>query len=477
MAEGDQVKCVFCPSTDVPDYSEMCHDCIDEIRSTSKQTVSKSRGLFETPQENRDGQIAKWKASQSNKESSSESEEEDPEWVNSGVYVRKKKKKKDTSFEAQLERRKSLKEQIFAESKPKSSHSPEVRRWEAAQNYLDAHPSSHGKDRTHIFLPFYPASEKGITEAEMKKGLGTDRRGGDLQNLEQMHLAELGLSEENLSSERGKQFIDQVFDPHFLPGPICRLLDRTNLPPRRFWVRENIGPNGPDARPADSLAPHQRISFELYLDLHYVQKRPWPLNLWCTHIQLGGAIFDVLRKGGALGRVAGGYLSQMNSEPITKRDIQGFIGNVLDFSIADFEDNLRYDIENKVIEILDLMRESSNPLFEEGREQYLLDFFIQRSCLASFNNIPTDFWILDSEKQIHNLGSLKLISIPIAYALAEAVHIYLPHLSVESIINLAHADVKSELTNCESTDYLDRFWHWCMQELGIDSIVYISSTE
>ena len=69
MAERDQVKCVYCPSTDVPDYSEMCHDCIDKIRSTSKQTVSKSRGLFETPQENRDEQIAKWKESQLNKQS------------------------------------------------------------------------------------------------------------------------------------------------------------------------------------------------------------------------------------------------------------------------------------------------------------------------------------------------------------------------------------------------------------------------
>ncbi|MEE2758966.1 MAG: hypothetical protein VYA86_03185 [Candidatus Thermoplasmatota archaeon] len=405
MDEGDQVTCVYCPSTDVPNNSEMCLDCIEEIRSTRKQTVSKPRGLFESPQDKRDEQIAKWKAPQSKTESLSESVEEDPEWVDSAIYVRKKKKKKDDSFEAQLERRKKLEDQLLAASKPKSSHSPEVRRWEAAQNYLDAHPTSHGKDRTHIFLPFYPASEKGISETKMKKGLGSDGRGGDYHNLEQRHLGSLGLTEEDLSTERGKEFIDKVYHPHFLPGPICRLLDRTNLPPRRFWLRENVGPMGPGTKPADSLAPHKRISFELYLDLHCIQKRPWPLELWCTHIQFGGAIFDVLRKGGALGRVAGDYLLNMNSGPISERDVQGFINNVLDLSIADFGLEMLIDIEKKTLEILEKMWNFCDyEEYEEG-DPNLLQKFIEAYCLASYNNEPTVFWKLDTKKQISSLGT------------------------------------------------------------------------
>ena len=480
MVEGDQVTCVFCPSTDVPDYSEMCLDCIEDIRSTSKHTVSKPRGLFESPQDKRDEQIAKSEFAQTNSEPSDELVEEDPEWIDSAVFV-KSKKKKTKSFEEQLAKRAKIDEkrwrdsQLYFESKPKSSHSPEVRRFEKAQSYLDAHQSSHGKDKTHIFLPFYPASEKGATRNEILFGDGSkEERLGDPRykdNELESEYAKRDPEDTSLSSQRGKEFVEKVHNPHQLPGPICRLLDRTNLPPRRFWLRENIGPQGPGSKPADSLEPNARISFELYLDLHCIQKRPWPLELWCTHIQFGGAIFDVLRKGGALSRVAGDYMLHMNSEPISERDVHGFIKNVLDLSIADFGPEILIEIEKKTLEILEKLWDFCDyEGYEEG-DPYLLQKFIEACCLASFNNEPTVFWKLDTKKQVANLGTLPLTSIPIAYALAEAVHMHLPHLSVDSIIDLAHIDVKSELTNCKSTDHLDHVWVWCFGQLGLDSIV------
>ena len=223
--------------------------------------------------------------------------EEDPEWENSAVYVKKKPQQLDPQAPAP---RKSIAQQIKAEAHRKGQPNPSVKRYEDALNYLDAHPSSHGKDRSHRFKPFYQVDEKGVTETMIKSDLGTDRKGGDKENLEGKHLRTLGLSEEDLTSNRGKEFVDKVNNPHHIPGAICRLFDRTNLPPRRYWLRENIGSEGPGNRPADSIEPHKRVSFEMYLDLIFIQKRPWPLDLWCTHILLGPGISNVcriLRKG------------------------------------------------------------------------------------------------------------------------------------------------------------------------------------
>ena len=178
----------------------------------------------------------------------------------------------------------------------------------------------------------------------------------------------------------------------------------------------------------------------------------------------------MLVKGGALSRQAGAYLLSLNSLPISKADISGFMRNILDLSIADFSDSVIYDIEAEAFQILEDMRNSFTILDDDGPEINFLDLFIQTNCLAASDSDPTQFWRLDEDKQIEAIGPLKLISIPIAFAMAASVATHLPELtSIASILDLARTDVKAGLSNCKNPDNLDHCWIWTMGQIGRDT--------
>jgi hypothetical protein len=241
------------------------------------------------------------------------------------------------------------------------------------------------------------------------------------------------------------------------------------LPPRGFHVPKNIAPNGPE--PFDSMGPNRRIDFEMYLDLLRVQKKPWPLHLWAQQIHLGGKIFEILRKGGALSRQAGQYILAMNHDSITNLEVDGFVQNILDIGVVDLPPQDRVEVQNEALNILEGLQNKT--IENEGKEIDLLSLFLATNCLASFKNSeddepkPTIFWRFRPDKQIEELGTLKLISIPIALAVATAIA--MKGISSDSTLELAQTDIRHGLTNAKGVEEnggLNDCWRFMMDQLG-----------
>jgi hypothetical protein len=266
-------------------------------------------------------------------------------------------------------------------------------------------------------------------------------------------------------------FRGKVTDSHNLPGPICTLLTKTNLPPRGFHVPDNIGPNGPE--PFDSMGNTRRIDFEMYLDLLHIQQKPWPLHEWSEQVLLGGKIFEVLRKGGALSRQAGQYILALNNASITNREVEGFVQNILDMGMVDLPPQDRVEVQTEALNILEDLQNKTIP--HEGKETDLLSLLLETNCLASFKNSneeepkPTIFWRFSPDKKIEELDNLKLISIPIALAVATAIA--MKGISHESVIELAQTDISHGLTNAKGVEEeggLNDCWRFLMDQIDRD---------
>ena len=113
-----------------------------------------------------------------------------------------------------------------------------------------------------------------------------------------------------------------------------------------------------------------------------------------------------------------------------------------------------------------------------GEEQNLLDLFIERNCLATHRDQtePTIFWGFDQHKQIIALGHLKLINIPIAFAMAYSATVHVPSKSsiADDILDLAQTDTRMRLTNAQDITGkrgLNNGWLWIMQQIDMNSSI------
>ena len=212
----------------------------------------------------------------------------------------------------------------------------------------------------------------------------------------------------------------------------------------------------------------------MYFDLLCIQNKPWPLHLWAEQIHLGGGVFDVLAKGGALSRQAGDYLLQLYQGTITEFDVAGFMQNIIDHGMIDITPDIRIEIQNEALKILEELQNKS--IQHEEKETDLLSLLLETNCLASFKGssetepTPTIFWRFSPAKEIQELGNLRLISIPIALAVATGIAIQ--GLSCDSVIELAQTDVRHGLTNAKSVDGragLNDCWRFLMDQIGRES--------
>jgi hypothetical protein len=269
--------------------------------------------------------------------------------------------------------------------------------------------------------------------------------------------AKEGLQEEHLA-----RLFQKAGHLEILPGPICLLEMDTRLPPRGYWLRESIRVDGTYKLPRDYIPPKDRLDFELYIWLHQIRNIPWPLEKWFTQIRSGKAIRTVLEKGGGLGKRASEELTRFNQRDITQEDVFGFIDNLRHFSDLSLDDSTR---EKVVSEAFGILKEMHN-LHPPGVQTNVLDIFIENNCLASHKHKPVEFWRLDRNKKRQPVGNLKLISIPIAYAVAYSVA-RLGH-SVGYILEYAHVDVTNGLTNCAKISALDYYWAWSLAKIDRD---------
>ena len=468
MARDDTPQCPECNSRDTKedeDRGEMyCLDCGSVFRSNIQEDGSgrqayraSLKGNFETPEEYMDRQrVGRERATLAKLPGA-----KDPEWVDSPVIVKAKEQK--SSQKVDTARRKSLKQQILDESETTLSDSREYDLHEGAMNYLDSNPGS-AFDRSELFRPFYGIHDRRVSSEKSKWGLTTPDADTFVEDKGE-HLKGLAAAAKHSNAT----FLGKVTDPHNLPGPICILLDNTNLPPRGFHVPGNIGPNGPE--PFDSMGNTRRIDFEMYLDLLLIQEKPWPLHLWAEQIHLGGKIFEVLRKGGALSRQAGQYILMMHQGTITSLQVEGFVQNILDIGVIELPPQDRVEVQNEAQKILQDLQKKS--ILHEGKEIDLLSLLLETNCLASFKNPeddapkPTTFWCFNSDKQIEELNNLKLITIPIALAVSTAIA--MNGISSESVIELAQTDIRHGLTNAQGVEEsggLNDCWRFMMDQIG-----------
>ena len=353
-----------------------------------------------------------------------------------------------------------------------------------AMTYLGANPSSD-VDRSELFRPFYAIHPnlKQISDEEVKKNrpaVGIDKslsKDFTISEEDKLDLRSRELSGEALGSMRFDELQSKVSHPHILPGPVCALDVGTNIPPRAYEVPTGACPNG--RGPYRSLGPLHRKDFEMFLDLHQIQLRPWPLHKWSERILLGAHIHDILLKGGGLDFRASRYLLDMNDRMrggITSDEVSGFMRNLIERAVVNFSNPIREKIEKETLSVLESLRNTVDPVTH--KEKNLLDIFIDKNCLATHRDSsePTIFWGFDEHKQIVELGHLKLISIPIAFAMAYAATVHIPSKSsiADDILDLAQTDTRMNLTNAKdvSGQYgLNKSWLWIMQRIGLDSSI------
>ena len=262
------------------------------------------------------------------------------------------------------------------------------------------------------------------------------------------------------SEGRGMFAEDIIKSTTTLPGPFIDLLYNDHLPPRRWWHKTNLGGDGLPIGPSDWIPHYHRLGFELFIHLHAVHNRPWSLYMWAKKIRIGTRLLEILEKGGPLGRVGGQYLRDFNHRGLMKSDIVGFIENLRSLNIiTSFQD--QNNITDEAWNLLQRMRDTPS------KESTVFDRFIEKNCMLSANDEPTQFWCMNNKLRTE-VGTFCVQSIPIAFAVAEAAK-RIENIPYESIVNIGNSEIY--VVNTKDIDRLSAWWRWCIKQIGETSVI------
>ena len=289
------------------------------------------------------------------------------------------------------------------------------------------------------------AMKKGDVEQGIKSGTTFTSRQNSLRQARNL----LGISRKAHGTLEGKicppfQHYEGEYDKYDMTGieirndVIWRISEhyfRSGLPPRSFHIRgtpscileshqRKFESSLDDSN--DSPSNQHRICLESLLDIDCTEMKPWGLSHWLqrwekTHPTI---LKRLLVNGGPMSlhfhKLLGIQSSNLTSS--LHERVNGMLTNMVDFNIVTLNDESVKMIEDRVIELLNLMQISEDVILnDQNALQYLFDNWCTIGSPSEEGWEKTEFWSISIEKNCISSGSMKLTSIVLGLCVAQAI--------------------------------------------------------